>query len=286
VSDEAEPTPLESILLESIPRHPAPKVLRPVTAYAGVLLCDNPSVMTLDGTNTWILRAPGRDEAVVVDPGPDDKKHLKRVLKAAGTVALTLVTHRHQDHTAGLRRWEALSRSPIRARLPKYCLNTATPLSGGEVIEVAGLRIEVVPTPGHTADSLSFLVDCPGYPGALLSGDTLLGRGTTVLDPKDGGLADYLDSLSRLQRSATGRTLLPGHGPDLPDAAPVVAAYTEHRHQRLQQIRDALTALGTDAADVKPMKVVKQVYRDVDKRAWPAARASVKVQLEYLSERD
>ncbi|KXP00052.1 MBL fold metallo-hydrolase [Tsukamurella pseudospumae] len=267
--------------------HPAPGKLRQVTPFAAVLLCDNPSVMTLEGTNTWILRAPGREEAVVVDPGPKgDKKHLKRVAKAAGTVALTLVTHRHADHTGGLKKWEELTRSPIRAFSPKYCINTATPLVGGEVIEVAGLRITVLHTPGHTADSLSFLVDgAEGDPGALVSGDTLLGRGTTVLDATDGTLADYLGSLESLSTVAAGRVLLPGHGPDLPDAGPVVAAYAAHRQDRLQQVRDALDELGVSAAEAKPMKVVKHVYRDVDKKAWPAARMSVKVQLRYLVER-
>ncbi|BDH59473.1 MBL fold metallo-hydrolase [Tsukamurella sp. PLM1] len=267
------------------PGHPLPGKLRQVTPYAAVLLCDNPSVMTLEGTNTWILRAPGREEAVVVDPGPKDKKHLKKVAKAAGTVALTLVTHRHADHTAGLKRWEELTRSPIRAFSEKYCINTATPLTGGEVIEVAGLRIEVLHTPGHTADSLSFLVDgAEGEPGALVSGDTILGRGTTVLDASDGTLADYLGSLEALSTVAAGRVLLPGHGPDLPDSGPVVAAYAAHRQDRLQQVRDALADLGLSAADAKPMKVVKHVYRDVDKKAWPAARQSVKVQLAYLAE--
>ncbi|KXP11920.1 MBL fold metallo-hydrolase [Tsukamurella pulmonis] len=266
--------------------HPAPGTLRQVTPYAAVMLCDNPSVMTLEGTNTWILRAPGRAEAVVVDPGPKgEKKHLKRVAKAAGTVALTLVTHRHGDHTGALKKWEERTRSPIRAFSEKYCTDSATPLVGGEVIEVAGLRIEVVHTPGHTADSLSFLVDgAEGEPGALVSGDTILGRGTTVLDASDGTLADYLGSLETLSTVAAGRVLLPGHGPDLPDAGPVVAAYTAHRQDRLQQVRDALDELGVRAADAKPMKIVKHVYRDVDKKAWPAARQSVKVQLQYLAE--
>ncbi|GAA4386739.1 MBL fold metallo-hydrolase [Tsukamurella soli] len=266
-------------------QHPAPRRLRPVTSYASVLLCDNPSVMTLEGTNTWVLRAPGRAESVVVDPGPDDKKHLRRVAEAAGIVALTLVTHRHKDHTGGLKRWESLTRSPIRAYLPEYCINTATPLAAGDVISVAGLDLTVLHTPGHTADSLSFLVDvadAPSEPGALISGDTLLGRGTTVLDPKDGGLADYLGSLDLLGRHAAGRSLLPGHGPDHPDAAPIVAGYVAHRADRLDQVRRALDDMGVTAAEAKPMKVVRHVYRDVDKKVWPAARQSVRAQLDYL----
>lgn len=266
--------------------HPAPKKLRQVTPYAAVLLCNNPSIMTLEGTNTWILRAPGATESVVIDPGPKGRKHLERVADAAGTVALTLVTHRHGDHTDGLKRWAKLTGSPIRAFLPEFCINTATPLTGGEKIEVAGLTIEVLHTPGHTADSLSFLIDQDGAdgPGALASGDTLLGRGTTVLDATDGGLSDYLSSLELLSTVASGRVLLPGHGPDLPDSGPVVTAYAEHRRDRLQQVRDALTELGLTPQDAKPMKVVRHVYRDVDKKAWPAARSSVKAQLTYLAE--
>ncbi|MDF0529610.1 MBL fold metallo-hydrolase [Tsukamurella sp. 8F] len=264
-------------------QHPAYKVLRRVTPNASVLLCHNPGPMTLDGTNTWILRAPGRKESVVVDPGPDDKGHLARVAAAAGTVALTLVTHRHRDHTGGLQRWEKLTRSPIRAYKHKYCRGAATPLRGGEKVAVAGLELTVLHTPGHTADSLSFLVDGGEGPGALLSGDTILGRGTTVLDTKDGTLADYLASLDLLTEHARGRILLPGHGPEHDDAGPIVEGYIEHRHDRLEQVRATLADLGLQAADAKPMKVVKRVYADVDKKVWPAARQSVKAQLDYLA---
>ncbi len=264
---------------DAVAEHPAPGRLRQVTPNAAVMLCDNPGVMTLDGTNTWILRAPGREESVVIDPGPDDKKHLRRVADAAGVVALTVVTHRHRDHTGGLKKWEALSRSPIRAFMPEYCINTSTPLRGGETISAAGLRLEILHTPGHTADSLSILVDGGAGPGALVTGDTLLGRGTTVLD---GTLADYLASLQLLARHASGRALLPGHGPDHADAGPVVAGYIAHRHERLDQVRAALDELGLTAGQAKPMKIVRHVYRDVDKRVWPAARKSVRAQLDYL----
>nr|WP_296764408.1 MBL fold metallo-hydrolase [Rhodococcus sp. (in: high G+C Gram-positive bacteria)] len=254
--------------------HPAYGQLRQVTPTASVLLAENPGKMTLDGTNTWILRAAGSADIVVVDPGPKDSDHLDAVA-AIGNVALVLVTHRHKDHTGGLKRFHKKTGAPIRALEEKY-VHGSTTLSDGEVVDVAGLKITVLATPGHTADSLSFVLD-----DAVLTGDTILGRGTTVLDPKDGTLADYLTSLDRLEAIGAGKLALPGHGPEVADTAEVARFYRTHRLQRLDQVRTALETLGQDA---KPMQVVKHVYSDVDKKLWPAARMSVKTQLAYLRE--
>lgn len=253
--------------------HPAYGQLRRVTDTASVLLADNPGKMTLDGTNTWILRAPGSKECVVIDPGPKDRKHIGAITEF-GPVALTLVTHWHPDHTGGLKRHIKRTGSPSRALDTKFVHGTTEPLVDGEVIEAAGLRIEVVATPGHTGDSVSFLLD-----DAVLTGDTILGRGTTVLDSRAGALADYLASLARLAEVGAGKRMLPAHGPEQADTADVANAYIAHRNERLDQVRAALEVLGPDA---KPMQVVKHVYRDVDKKLWPAARNSVKAQLAYL----
>ena len=255
--------------------HPAYGLVRHVTPTASVLLAENPGKMTLDGTNTWILRAPGSEECIVVDPGPKDKAHLDAVA-ASGTVVLTLVTHRHADHTAGLKRFHRKTGAPVRAVGEKFLHGGGERLADGEVIDAAGLRIRVLHTPGHTADSVSFVLD-----DAVLTGDTILGRGTTVLDPKDGSLADYLNSLDRLEAAGEGKTVLPGHGADLPDTAEVARLYRAHRRQRLDQVRAALAEIGDDA---KPMQVVRHVYSDVEKKLWPAARMSVKTQLAYLRE--
>lgn len=254
--------------------HPAYGQLRQVTPTASVLLADNPGKMTLDGTNTWILRAPGGEDVVVVDPGPKDSEHLDAVA-ATGNVVLTLVTHRHKDHTGGLKKFHKKTGAPIRALSEDY-VYAGTPLLDGEVIDVAGLKITVLATPGHTADSLSFVLD-----DAVLTGDTILGRGTTVLDPKDGTLADYLSSLDRLEAVGEGKVALPGHGAEVADAAEVVRFYRKHRLERLAQVKAALDEIGQNA---KPMQVVKHVYSDVDKKLWPAARMSVKAQLTYLRE--
>ncbi|OBI15440.1 MBL fold metallo-hydrolase [Mycobacterium sp. E2462] len=254
------------------PTHPAYGRLRAVTETASVLLADNPGLMTLEGTNTWVLRGPGSAELVVVDPGPDDDEHIARVA-ALGRIALVLISHRHGDHTDGIDKLVDATGATVRSAGSGFLRGLGGELVDGEVIDAAGLRIKVMSTPGHTADSLSFLLD-----DAVLTADTILGRGTTVIDKEDGGLADYLDSLRRL-RGLGARTVLPGHGPDLPDLAAVAAGYLAHRQERLEQVRSALRDIGDDAT---VRQVVEHVYADVDEKLWDAAEWSVQAQLDYL----
>lgn len=257
-------------------QHPAYGSLRPVTLTAAVLLADNPSPMTLEGTNTWILRAPDASTRVVVDPGPDDPEHLRRVADG-DPVEVVLLTHGHPDHAAGARRFAELVGAPVRSLDPTLRLGSEG-LSDGDVVGAAGLDIRVLGTPGHTSDSLSFVVaDEQG--AAVLTGDTVLGRGTTVVAHPDGRLVDYLASLRRLAELPPGTTVLPGHGPELPDAGDAARAYLAHREQRLDQVRAALDLLGPDAT---ARQVVEQVYVDVDRQLWPAAELSVRAQLDYL----
>ncbi|KHO18072.1 MBL fold metallo-hydrolase [Mycolicibacterium setense] len=253
-------------------QHPAYGLLRPVTQSASVLLCDNPGLMTLEGTNTWVLRGPGSDEMVVVDPGPDDEAHIARIAEL-GTVPLVLISHKHEDHTGGIDKLVELTGATVRSVGSGFLRGLGGPLTDGEVIDAAGLRIKVMATPGHTVDSLSFVLE-----DAVLTADTVLGRGTTVIDTEDGSLRDYLESLRRLQ-GLGARTVLPGHGPDLPDLQAVTAMYLTHREERLDQIRAALRELGEDAS---ARMVVEHVYTDVDQKLWDAAEKSVQAQLDYL----
>ncbi|MGN6087843.1 MAG: MBL fold metallo-hydrolase [Actinomycetales bacterium] len=249
----------------------------PVTARATCVLAPNPGPMTLDGTNTWVLREPGARRSVVVDPGPLHDAHLAAVLEHAttdgGRVGLVLLTHAHPDHAEGAARFAELARASVRAADPHL---GAEGLQPGEVLDVEGLRLRLVPTPGHTSDSWSFLLPDDA---ALLTGDTVLGRGTTVVAHPDGRLADYLDSLHRLQDLVTGAAvaLLPGHGPAAADSSGVLQAYLTHRRARLDQVRAAVAAGDTTAE-----QVVARVYADVDRKLWPAAARSVEAQLEYL----
>jgi glyoxylase-like metal-dependent hydrolase (beta-lactamase superfamily II) len=235
--------------------------------------------MTLDGTNTWIIRAEHFGRSVVVDPGPLDELHLHAVADVAGEVVAVLLTHGHADHSEGARAFAERVGCGVRALDPAFVYGDQG-LHGGDVVEVDGLEIRVVATPGHSSDSLSFLVAADR---ALLTGDTVLGRGTTVVAHPDGRLGAYLDSLRRLRALAETHELdaiWPGHGPVLPEALPVLDYYLAHRAERLEQVRAAVSAGASE-----PMDVVRAVYADVDPRLWPAAELSVRAQLDYLSGR-
>src|ERR1700761_2067357 len=228
--------------------------------------------MTLEGTNPWVLRGARSDELVIVDPGPDDDEHIAKVAEV-GRIALVLISHRHGDHTDGIDKLVELTGAPVRSAGSGFLRGLSAELTDGEVIDAAGLRITVLATPGHTADSLTFVLE-----DAVLTADTVLGRGTTVIDTEDGSLADYLDSLRRL-RGLGPRTVLPGHGPDLANLDAVATGYLAHREQRLEQVRSALRALGDDAT---VRQGVEHVYVDVDKELWDVAEWSVQAQLDYL----
>ncbi|MEE2568469.1 MBL fold metallo-hydrolase [Pseudarthrobacter sp. J64] len=240
-------------------------------------LAPNPGPMSLDGTNTYLVSAPGSRRVVVVDPGPLDETHLA-ALAASGDVELILITHRHHDHTEGAERLHQLTGAPVRAADPAHCHGAGTPLRDGEIIDAGGVRIEVLGTPGHTSDSVSFYLPDDGPAGSVLTGDTILGRGTTVLDYPDGTLSDYLSSLDALEALGDA-TVLPAHGPVLPAIGAIVRAYRDHRLQRLEQVRQALAVHGRDATAAE---VAAVVYSDVDPTVRRAAELSVAAQLDYL----
>lgn len=255
--------------------HPAYGQLRQVTPAAAVLLANNPNVMTLDGTNTWLLRAPGAPDCVVVDPGPLDEDHLAKIA-AHGPVAAVLITHHHGDHTEGAARLAELTGAPTHAVEPAHRHNGGGDLTDGQLIEAAGLRLRIWSAPGHTADSICVQIEGDQ---SMLTGDTILGRGTTIVAYPDGRLGPYFDTLRRLMTLPAGTKVLPAHGPELPDLVQVATYYLTHREQRLDQVRKALETLGQDAS---ARAVVELVYADVDKSLWPAAEWSVQAQLAYL----
>ncbi|WP_337191531.1 MBL fold metallo-hydrolase [Nocardioides flavescens] len=252
------------------------------------LLAPNPSPMTLDGTNTWVLREPGASRSVVVDPGPRADGHLDPLTEGTDEVGLVLLTHHHHDHAEVAVDFARRKGCAVRALDPALCVD-ADPLVDGETLTVDGLELRVLTTPGHTADSVSFVL--PGD-GALLTGDTVLGRGTTVVAHPDGQLGPYLDSLDRLRREVLGgevRTLWPAHGPVLDDALGVLDHYLAHRRDRLAQVEAALRELGVrpgpelaEDPDL-PRRVVEVVYAEVDRSVWDAAELSVRAQLAYLA---
>jgi glyoxylase-like metal-dependent hydrolase (beta-lactamase superfamily II) len=261
-----------------------------VSDLAVCVLAGNPSAMTLDGTNSWVLSAPDADRCIVVDPGPDDPTHREALLAAVAAcstrVGVVLLTHGHPDHAEGAVGFAEASRADgrtpaVRALDPAFHLGSEG-LVDGDVVADAGLEVSVIATPGHTADSLSFLLRGPGATAPdLLTGDTVLGRGSSVVAFPEGRLAAYLESLDRLSvvcEATDVARLLPGHGPVLDRPADVLEAYKEHRRERLEQIAAAMRGGARTAADV-----VAVVYADVDQALWPAAAASVRAQLAYLT---
>lgn len=261
------------------------------------VLAPNPNIMTLDGTNTWVLREPGAARSIVVDPGPAILSHLDAVASYAEQVAVVLLTHHHLDHSEAAREFAERMGCGVRALDPAHRLGDEG-LAEGDVVVADGLEVHVVATPGHTSDSLSFLVPAER---AVLTGDTVLGRGTTVVAHPDGQLGAYLDSLDRLHALAEARqvaAIWPGHGPVIEDALGALDYYRAHRRERLAQVEQALldlaerptlaaalTELDLDpgsGATVSPRAVVERVYADVDPVLWGAAELSVRAQLAYL----
>lgn len=220
------------------------------TALTRCVTAENPSGMTLTGTNTYVVAAPGSSSAVIVDPGPVEnaQEHWDDVALELGdrTVELILITHRHHDHTGAVDVFAQRSSAPVRAVLDEYCRD-ASPLIPHTQINVAGVTIQVLDTPGHTSDSVCFFLpeDTPSDAaatgsaavpqGSVLTGDTILGEGTTMLDHPDGTLADYFVSLDLLGSLPNAR-VLPAHGPSLDSVHEAVNFYRERRQQRVHQL--------------------------------------------------
>ncbi|MHB2022079.1 MAG: MBL fold metallo-hydrolase [Mycobacteriales bacterium] len=229
--------------------------------------------MTLEGTNSYLFA--GTDgTTVVVDPGPLQEDHLVQ-LRSYGPIGLILLTHGHLDHCEAAARLAEESGAPVRGADAGRCSNAA-PLRDGEVISLAEGELAVLATPGHTFDSVCFEFAAEH---ALLTGDTVLGRGPSVIAYPDGELADYLLSLGRLAELARERVqlILPGHGPPVRPARRAIEGLLEHRQQRLEAVRAALAA-----GKREPRQIVECVYREVDPSLWSAAELSVRAQLAYL----
>ncbi|WP_433298887.1 MBL fold metallo-hydrolase [Actinoplanes sp. CA-030573] len=237
--------------------------------WVTLLRAPNPGPMTLDGTNTWVLRAPGEKLGFVIDPGPLDDGHL-RAIADAGPFRAILITHGHHDHVEGAARLSRLlGGTPVLAADPEH----GAPFD--REITSDGLTIRVLDTPGHTTDSVCFLAEDVNA-SAMFTGDTILGRGSTVVAAPDGDLGAYLESLELL-RAHAGVPMLPGHGPAQPDVAAMAQFYLDHRRERLAQVEAALN----EGADT-PEKVVDLVYPDIDQAVRFAAIFSAKAQLDYL----
>ena len=224
------------------------------------VLAPNPGLFTLEGTNTWVL---GADGCLVIDPGPDDPGHLDAILAAAGRITAILLTHAHPDHAAGAEPLARRSGAPVLAASPD---EGRRPIRDGDRAAGGQVTLEVVSAPGHSQDHVVFF-----HPGtrALFTGDTVLGRGTSVIDPPDGDLSDYLRSLRRMRRLRP-RVIYPGHGPVVDRASERIDGYLSHRQEREEQILRALAPGPATPGDLLP-----EIYAEYPMELRPAASRSV-----------
>lgn len=252
-----------------------------ITDVATCVLAPNPGPMTLDGTNTWILAAADSTQCLVIDPGPALPEHLQAIERELQRrdlhVTSVLLTHGHDDHSEAARQFAQDHGCGVRALDPRFQLGSEG-LADGDVVSAGDLDVQVISTPGHTSDSLSFFIPSDG---SLLTGDTVLGRGTSVVMHPDGRVGDYLSSLKRLEALSGVSVVLPGHGPLVHDPSAVLAYYLKHRYERLSEVSMAMKEIPEETTDVV-MAVVEKVYADVPREVWPAAALSVAAQIEYL----
>lgn len=257
------------------PRAGAP-TLPPATRHSSLVarfVAPNASLMTGPGTNTYIV---GRDELIVIDPGSMEPEHLARV-GAAGRIAAVVVTHHHPDHIAGALELAESSGSEIAASGPFWDRLSLTSagrrLSTGDVIEVSGVKLEVIETPGHASDHICLWL---GAQRALFSGDLLLGEGTSVISPPDGNLIDYMASLEKVRRLMPQR-LYPGHFDPRDDAETWVAWYIAHRKEREEQILKLVSEMAKT-----PAELVAVIYESYPSQLYPIAERSVAAHLDKL----
>ena len=254
-----------------------PRVADPEPLVTRVL-APNPSPMTLDGTNTYLVGEPGSGGAVLVDPGPDDPAHLARVEAALAArdarVVAVLVTHHHGDHAEAAQPWGRHFAAPVAAASAAVAGPGGRVLAPGEALRLAGTTLDVVATPGHTADHLAFRLAS----GAVLVGDHVLGRGTSVVTHPEGDVRAYLESLRRVHDLGPA-ALYCGHGPELTvDPGAVLDFYLAHRAYRRQQLLDALAA-GPQTVE----ELVARLYAAVPRAVWPAAAQSTRATLAALT---
>jgi hydroxyacylglutathione hydrolase len=255
------------------------------------VMCDNPGPFTFKGTLSYII---GRGKVAIVDPGPDDPRHIGALLDAVRneTVTHIFVTHTHRDHSPAVPAIKkatgatVYAEGPHRAARPLH-IGELNPLDSsgdrnfrpdvalkdGEVVAGDGWAIEAVATPGHTANHMAYALKDNSV---LFAGDHVMGWSTSIVAPPDGAMSDYMASLHKL----TGRseqTYLPGHGPAIPNAGRFVNYYILHRKAREDSILHRLAKGATDIPTI-----VRAIYIGIDPRLTGAAGLSVLAHMEDL----
>ena len=262
------------------------------------LTAPNPGVMTGPGTNSYLVGDPATGY-IAIDPGPADAEHLERLWRAAGgDIRMIVCTHSHPDHSPGAAPLQALCAQAGHPAPPILGLPSAPTaraashfepersLQNGELLTLKGQApegeithtLQVVHTPGHAANHVCLLLV---EDALLFSGDHILNGSTTVIDPPDGNMADYLDSLDRLDALCAGHGvefILPAHGYVLGDARGTIARLKAHRLAREAKVIAAMQALPGGTVE----DWVRHAYDDVPPRLWPVAQRSLLAHVERI----
>jgi len=252
------------------------------------VICNNPGPFTYLGTGTYIV---GRGEVAVIDPGPDDPAHLAAILAAVAGERVTaiVITHHHSDHSPLAGPLKAATGAPIHGCAVAsheaddggvkmeaghdLAFKPDVSLCGGGEVAGPGWTLQAIPTPGHTSNHLCYALP---EENACFTGDHIMGWSTTVITPPDGDMSDYLASLEAI-RSRGFSTLWPTHGPPIREPDAFIRAYAEHRQERIDQIRAALTS-----GPARIGELVPRLYADVDAKLWPAASRSMLAAMIHL----
>jgi len=239
------------------------------------MLAPNPSMMTGPGTNTYLF---GKSEIAVIDPGPASDEHIAAIrAEAGGAIRWILATHTHPDHSPAVRRLAELTGAEVlgmeapSGEQQDQSFKPSRVLADGDVLETDEFRIEAIHTPGHASNHLCYRHAASNW---IVTGDHVIDGATVVINPPDGNMANYLESLEKL-KALQPAALLPGHGERIDDPGAAIDAIIKHRLEREAKVLEAVR----EHPQLTTRELVPYVYADVPEKLYTWAERSLQAHL-------